>query len=880
MFSSFRHRYNQYILSHFRDFLIRGLRTKGTFAISLDQAFLKLSLTFSHHPQQPPIAPKFFQAILGKRSIWDFLRIGRRYQKKKALVFTVLGTQGSGKTTLLQHIALILARGKQRRYQIPASIPILLALPTIMEKWVIHPDKSTTLGELLENHFHDATNQTVTSPKRWFERQLKKGRCLIMLDSFDQIGHEKQRQQLVDWLEEQFLHYPRCSFIITARPQGYPSLQAAHILEIQPLETKQIAQFIESWTLAHEATSRFDHGALQRAKQAAKEFTTSLDSAPALLTLATHPLFLTLMSMLHREKKQLPLHWLDLYTQICSLLLAHWGVEKGISEQLTTEQQQVILQKIALAMLQHQVTQIPSDMANGLVAQSLVEYGLFSNQEMPTAEKMTQEQAAVVVGEKFLREIENNNGLLRQNNTGAWQFAHQSFQEYFAANQLTTQSLTPEDWFQWVDDSWWYDTLRFYISQYQEVTPIIQACLNHDKISALVLAALILEIAPHKINDSLQREITNRFIKDLEVKEVKRRRLAAQFLLNYRLNHLQPIKPIEKNNKNHQQLEIDTSYLTNAEYQLFLDELYAQQQAHQPDHWTEYHFPPGSALAPITGIRAEDAAAFCTWLTQKQEGRIIFRLPYPLEAKSTPPIQGEELATWCQNPYKKRVYGLIWQGKLEEQRIATQLKNFSHLPLSAKSYALVNGQELRRALKNMQARIRDSEVIQLLTQVITLIPLLLVRDLEMTLNLPFILKLALNLDHANLDDSIYAALYKNDLSAAQQIAKTMQNEVEPARQRLGILLDNLLAFALATHSLSLRQALRKYTVELTQALWTRLNELEQQEKKPSLWQRYPSQYAKEKKLILNLHWWLRVVIAREEGQLPAWEGIRLVRDYE
>jgi energy-coupling factor transporter ATP-binding protein EcfA2 len=875
MFSNFRHRYNQHIFSQSRHFLIRGLRTKGTFAITLDQTFLHLNLTFSHHPQQPPIAPKFFQAILGKRSIWDFLRIGRRHKRKKALVFTVLGSQGSGKTTLLQHIALILASGKQRRYRIPASVPILLSLPTYLNQILTNNDKPT-LAELLENDFHHT--QGLTTPTHWFERQLKKGRCFIMLDSFDRVGDEKRRQQVATWLEEQFLNYPRCSFIITARPQGYPSLRAAHILEIQSLETQQIPQFIETWTLVHESTSRFDHGALQRAKQAAKEFTYRLDSAPELLDLATNPLSLTLMAILQREKKQSPLHWLDLYAKTCQLLLEHWGIEKSISDQLTPVQQQAVLQKIALAMLQHQTTQIPSDTANILVAQSLIQYGLIetTNKEVTTVEKMTIEPETLAIGEKFLLEIQNNNGLLRQGNDSSWHFVHQTFQEYLAANQLTTQSLTPEDWFQWVDDSWWYDTLRFYISQCQEVTPIIQACLNNDKISALTLAALTLEIAPNKINQTLQQEITHRFINDLEIKDIKRRRLAAQFLLNYRLHHLQLIEPNENINKNNKYIEIDSSYLTNAEYQLFLDELYAQGYPHQPDHWTEYHFSPGSAQKPITGIRAEDAAAFCTWLTQKQEGKIIYRLPYPMEAKNTPPTL-EELATWCQNPYKKRIYGLIWQSKVEEQRISSQLKNFSHLPLSTKSYALVNGEELLRALNKILANVRDAEITQLLTQIITLIPLLLLRDLEITLNLPFILKLALNLDHTNLDDSIYAALYKNDLPAAQQIAKAMQSDTELARQRLGILLDNLLAFALAIHSLSLRQALRKYTVELTQAVWTRLNELEQQQK-PSLWQRYPTLYAKEKKIILNLHWWLRVVIAREEGQLPAWEGIRLVRE--
>jgi hypothetical protein len=30
--------------------------------------------------------------------------------------------------------------------------------------------------------------------------------------------------------------------------------------------------------------------------------------------------------------------------------------------------------------------------------------------------------------------------------------------------------------------------------------------------------------------------------------------------------------------------------------------------------------------------------------------------------------------------------------------------------------------------------------------------------------------------------------------------------------------------------------------------------------------------------MIDLYWWTQIVMAREEGQLPAWEGIRIVKD--
>ena len=35
---------------------------------------------------------------------------------------------------------------------------------------------------------------------------------------------------------------------------------------------------------------------------------------------------------------------------------------------------------------------------------------------------------------------------------------------------------------------------------------------------------------------------------------------------------------------------------------------------------------------------------------------------------------------------------------------------------------------------------------------------------------------------------------------------------------------------------------------------------------------------KEKQKRFEAYWWLQTVMAREEGKLPAWEGIQIVRE--
>ena len=74
---------------------------------------------------------------------------------------------------------------------------------------------------------------------------------------------------------------------------------------------------------------------------------------------------------------------------------------------------------------------------------------------------------------------------------------------------------------------------------------------------------------------------------------------------------------------------IDTSLITHAEYQLFLDDMYTQGKYHQPDHWKEKRFSPGQAQTPVVGVRPSDAVAFCEWLTAQGWGTV--RLPHQEE---------------------------------------------------------------------------------------------------------------------------------------------------------------------------------------------------------------------------------------------------------
>lgn len=100
---------------------------------------------------------------------------------------------------------------------------------------------------------------------------------------------------------------------------------------------------------------------------------------------------------------------------------------------------------------------------------------------------------------------------------------------------------------------------------------------------------------------------------------------AANVLLKRRLDKLVPIDD---------KVEIDMDYITCAEYQLFIDEMKAQGKDVRPPHWIDDRFSEGDAKKPILGVRRSDAVAFCEWLTGKEKDlEYVYRLPMFEEAE-------------------------------------------------------------------------------------------------------------------------------------------------------------------------------------------------------------------------------------------------------
>ncbi len=895
-----RRNYNQQVIRDHESFNMRGLGLIAAHTLKLNEVFVDLKISAASQSSQFTYDPMTARRLAETRSIWDFMQASED-ASADGVALVIIGPPGSGKTTLLQHLAVSIAGERQPEHSIRAQIPILLCLREYA--LAIENKPSLSLGQIAEQHFSNRY-PGFTPPADWFERQLCAGKCVVLLDGLDEVAQQEQRVILSQWIDRQVLHYAKCRFVVTARPQSYRSapLVRANVVEVQPFNSEQIRRFVENWYLANELVSaghRLDEGARQRAADGARDLLARLQdpNASAIRALTVNPLMLTMLAMVHRYRGALPANRVELYREFYDVLLGSWREAKGLNDSLTAEQKRSVLMPLAARMMESELREISLPAAMEVIRQPLKRIGVSGD-----------------AAEDFLSLMQCSSGLLLERESGRWAFSHLSFQEYLTAAWWAAGKTTPHTWRIMVENAWWHDTLRMYAAQ-SDATPVLEAALDIDTAASLGLAVEILEEGCD-VNAETARAVGERISLALESDDMELRHVAAEVLLRRRLRSLLHID---------ERSEIDAAYLTCAEYQLFLDEMQLQGRFHHPDHWTDFTFPKGQGREPVLGVRAEDAAAFCKWLTERHGGDAQYRLPAPEEAQAylfAGKSDAEPLAAWCEIDGEFRLTDF---SATEERKIKQALAKLSGAPLpsdlslsssidldfdSLRAHALDHALALAldldidharnlsfdNALAFAGARLHKLDTARAIAQAID-------SGFEGVVALTHIFNRARALarDLVRHFESLHGLPYSSQLGDVEQVVKlltSLEVESDPLHaldsvldaQRLLdrastpakilTLIADHLRIAGAHDPLTLRLAWQEYATHLLEQASAGAPRLPQRLHMALGWQEVarnddvcPSDFFRT-----SPYWWLKIILARADGRLPAWEGIRVVRE--
>ncbi|WP_193196084.1 SUMF1/EgtB/PvdO family nonheme iron enzyme [Nostoc sp. MG11] len=559
--------------------------------------------------------------------IWHFLTPNSQQR-----CIAILAPSGSGKTTLLQYITLTYARKAYRKYKAPNLIPVLLRLRDVREM-LIKPEPPS-LNELIQEQIKLLPLLAkVNLPTDWFENRLNNGMCLVMLDGLDEVANDSERSTVSRWVTQQMGKYPKSTFILTSRRHGYESEseilgeKVNTVLEVQPFTLAQMKQFIQGWYLQTkiQKQGRKSLTVQQEAQQEADELIEALLQNPTIRKMASNPLLVTMIATVHYLDYTLPGKRVELYKEICDVLLGRRPSVKRIRLPLNAQQNQSIFQLIALNLMQRGTQKFTLEAGKLLIK-----------------DKLEQEAGNTLTPEKWLETIKNDVGLLVEKEQGSYEFAHLSFQEYLAAVQV--EKLKQENiLIQNFHVTQWAETIYLYagLSDVNNITRLILEALQRwqkygqEEVKSLTLAYSCLQENPNKVEKETKNKLTKILEEGLESSDQKIAQIAAKVKLSSRLNQLLDVDG---------RCFIDRNYITYAEYQLFLDDQLNSTKC----------FQSGNAKHIITGISYQNALEFCTWLSvnapllirneDENKAAYYYRLPTATEVKEHP--ARERLECW------------------------------------------------------------------------------------------------------------------------------------------------------------------------------------------------------------------------------------------
>ncbi|PZO45486.1 MAG: hypothetical protein DCF17_01375 [Shackletoniella antarctica] len=455
-----------------RRFQTQGLEADKDRVLNLQQVFVPVQICQRSLSRTSPNLLRRLEeredSFRGK-DIGDFLALMGTEPDFRRLA--ILGAPGSGKTTMMRYLTLMYAARTPRKLHpnAPQFIPVLLYLRDVYPTILQTPD--LPLADLVTDW---AKNLQKTDPLKpptgWFAKKLSQNRCLILLDGLDEVADESQRQQISRWVDQQMYEYPDTPFILTSRPLGYEKAQLKEdvmVLEVESMTTEQIHTFVRNWYLATEVKSQdgeIDLGIREEATQQANRLIAEIERQPALAEMASNPLLLTMIATVHRRRASLPLNRVELYREICQVLLEKRQRAKGMTDVLTADQKQSVLQPLALDLTRRDTLKFT----------------------LAEVRPLLQAKLATLPGldwtpEQFLKQLREVDALIAKEQEDVFEFAHRSFQEYLTATEIketNQEGLLIEA----LDDpeslEWWADTMRLYAAQ-TDTSTLIDAVLNH-----------------------------------------------------------------------------------------------------------------------------------------------------------------------------------------------------------------------------------------------------------------------------------------------------------------------------------------------------------------------------------------------------------------
>jgi HEAT repeat protein len=251
-----------------------------------------------------------------RQTPWDEIK---KQEKKKSIV--VLSDPGMGKSTLLRREMMLLASEERQNITEDKKTINDVVIPLFLKLFEIEDEKKEIFDSILSlvKRYYPETSLDIMD---FLEDKLRKGQCLLLLDSLDGVPLE-YRNRLSEKLHRFKRNYD-CRIICTSRIVGYIGnfIHDALEIEIVPFNQKQIEQYVINWFANTVPPENNDINFADR-------FLIELQTMPQIRGLLQNPLLLSLMcNLYHRKKISFPASRSKVYKTSVDFMLRKWSQKK------------------------------------------------------------------------------------------------------------------------------------------------------------------------------------------------------------------------------------------------------------------------------------------------------------------------------------------------------------------------------------------------------------------------------------------------------------------------------------------------------------------------------------------------------------------------
>lgn len=444
---------------------------------SIMRQYSKIYIPF--RPSHPLILQEIYVPLrLYQSQIKESSQIKEKIDTNEAIKkynrLVVIGEPGSGKSTMLRHALLSYINDSWNK-SLDSKFPILLELNRFTNP------NSKLFDELLltlsKNEFPNG--------KEFLRKCLEKGNLIIFMDGLDEIDY-RERGRVIQDIKDMARIYSKISFVISCRSAVYNNELDDIIdqtLEIIEFDDQQISKFLTSWEKEIPSNKSIN------------QLLKTLYDRPLIMELARNPLMLTIIAYLYCDTEhELPHSRAEFYKISCDVLLRLWHREQNNKYPAPSKKE--VLKHLALFNQDN----FKDSSRRTIDYKSIMEE---IRKILPLLNIKTEES------ELILKDIVERSGLLVSIEGGdAYQFAHLTLQEYFAAEALGDNQEGLINRFSDSSDTW-HETVKLWCGLGYDCTNLIKKLYDIDSTFAFECLADAVKV---------DNELANKIISEFELK--------------------------------------------------------------------------------------------------------------------------------------------------------------------------------------------------------------------------------------------------------------------------------------------------------------------------------------------------------------------------